>query len=145
VPLIFSQSDNVDDSLRAIGIPSPTKIIRSWDTSFSLGGPIKRDKVWFYATTRTFGNYTDIAGRFGNLNAGNPNRWDYVADPSITQRSAQSRKIIGARVTSQLTARNKISGYFDYQNVCEGGVYAKDAEGCRDRGDDWVAIGGFGT
>jgi hypothetical protein len=141
----WSQSDNVDDSLRAIGIPSPTKIIRSWDTSFSLGGPIKRDKVWFYATTRTFGNYTDIAGRFGNLNAGNPNRWDYVADPSITQRSAQSRKIIGARVTSQLTARNKVSGYFDYQNVCEGGVYAKDAEGCRDRGDDWVAIGGFGT
>ena len=141
----WSQSDNVDDELRAIGIPSPTKIIRSWDTSFSLGGPIMRDKVWFYATTRTFGNYTDIAGRFGNLNAGDPNRWDYVADPSITQRSAQSRKIVGARVTAQVTPKNKVSGYFDYQKVCEGGVYAKDADGCRDRGDDWVAIGGFGT
>ena len=27
---------------------APTKIIRNWDTSFSMGGPIKRDKVWFY-------------------------------------------------------------------------------------------------
>jgi hypothetical protein len=143
----WSQSNNVDDRLKAppINIPNPTKIIRAWDTSFSLGGPILRDKVWFYATTRTFGNYTDIANRFGNANAGDPNRWDYVADRSITQRSAQSRKIIGARVTSQLTPKNKIGGYIDYQNVCEGGAYAKGADGCRDRGDDWIAIGGFGT
>jgi hypothetical protein len=141
----WSQSDNVDDSLRAIGIPSATKIIRAWDTSVSLGGPIMKDRVWFYATTRTFGNYTDIAGRFGNLNAGNPNRWDYIADPSITQRSAQSRKIFGARVTSQLTPKNKVSGYYDYQRVCEGGAYEKGAEGCRDRGDDYVNMGGFGV
>ena len=141
----WSQGDNVDDELRAIGIPNPAAIIRSWDTSFAMGGPIKRDRVWFYGTARTFGSYTDIAGRFANANAGNPLRWDYVVDQSITQRSATSRKIAGARVTGQLSPRNKVSVYFDYQKVCEGSSYAADASQCRVRGDDWIAVGGFGS
>jgi hypothetical protein len=74
----WSQSNNVDDQLKSFGIPNPTKIIRNWDTSFSMGGPIKHDRVWFYAVGRTFGEYTDIAGRFGNLNAGDPTKWNYV-------------------------------------------------------------------
>ena len=93
-----------------------------------MGGPIKRDKVWFYGTARTFGAYTDIAGRFANANAGNPTRWDYVSDPSVTQRSATSRKIGGVRVTGQLTPKNKVGAYFDYQKVCEGSSYA---QGCQ--------------
>jgi len=141
----WSQSDNVDDELRSFGIPNAAAIIRSWDTSFSMGGPIKRDRVWFYGTARTFGSYTDIAGRFANANAGNPLRWDYVVDQSITQRSATSRKIGGARVTGQLSPRNKVSVYFDYQKVCEGSSYAADASQCRVRGDDWIAVGGFGN
>ena len=36
--------------------PAPPRIIRNWDTSFSMGGPIKRDQVWFYGTARTFGD-----------------------------------------------------------------------------------------
>jgi hypothetical protein len=142
----WSQSDNVDDQLRSFGIPNPTKIIRNWDTSFSLGGPIMRDRIWFYGVARTIGEYTDIAGRFGNLNAGNPARWDYVADRSITSRTAGSRKIAGGRVTTQLSPRNKISGYYDSQFVCNGSSYAADADdACRVRGDDWVAVYGFGT
>jgi Carboxypeptidase regulatory-like domain len=141
----WSQSNNVDDELRSFGIPSPTKIIRNWDTSLSLGGPIKRDRVWFYAVARTFGEYTDIAGRFGNLNAGDPTKWSYVVDQSIKSRSASSRKIGGTRVTGQLSERNKVSAYFDYQRICNGSSYAMDADQCRVRGDDWVAVYGFGT
>ena len=91
----WSQGNNVDDTLRSYGIPEPTTIIKNWDTSFSMGGPILKDRIWFYAVARTFGEYTDIAGRFGNLNAGNPTRWDYVVDQSIKSRSAGSRKIGG--------------------------------------------------
>jgi len=141
----WSQGDNVDDELRSYGIPNPAAIIRSWDTSFSMGGPIKKDRLWFYGMTRTFGSYTDIAGRFANANAGDPLRWDYVVDQSITQRSATSRKIGGVRVTGQITPRNKVSGYIDYQKVCEGSSYTSDADQCRTRGDDWIAVGGFGN
>jgi hypothetical protein len=141
----WSQGDNVDDELRSFGIPAANAIIRSWDTSFALGGPIKRDKVWFYGTLRTFGSYTEVGGRFANANAGDPARWDYVSDPSIAQRSATSRKISGGRVTGQLTPRNKVSAYFDYQKICEGSSYTQDANQCRTRGDDWIGVGGFGT
>jgi hypothetical protein len=141
----WSQGDNVDDELRSFGIPSANAIIKSWDTSAAIGGPIKRDKVWFYGMLRTFGAYTDVAGRFANANAGDPTRWDYVSDLGVTQRSATSRRISGGRVTSQLTPRNKVSGYVDYQKICEGSSYAKDADQCRTRGDDWIGVGGFGT
>src|SRR5688572_4634380 len=141
----WAQSNNVDDQLRSFGIPSPTKIIRNWDTSFSMGGPIKKDKVWFYGTARTFGEYTDIAGRFGNLNAGDPTKWAYVADQSITSRTSNSRKIVAGRITAQLSQRNKVSASFDKQMVCAGSSYAIDADQCRVRGDDWVAVYGFGT
>jgi hypothetical protein len=140
----WSQSNNVDDELRSFGIPSPTKIIKNWDTSFAMGGPIKRDRVWFYANARTIGEYTDIAGRFGNANAGNPARWDYVADRGITSRTVGSRKIVGGRVTTQLSAKNKVSAYYDTQFVCNGSSYG-DGEQCRQRGDDWVGVYGFGT
>jgi hypothetical protein len=141
----WSQGDNVDDQLRSFGIPAPATIIRSWDTSFAMGGPIVKDRLWFYGTTRAIGAYTDIAGRFGNLNAGDPSRWDYIVDQSIKQRSATSRKIGGVRVTGQASARNKLSAYYDFQKICEGGAYVQDAQQCRTRGDDWVAVGGFGT
>jgi carboxypeptidase family protein len=141
----WAQSNNVDDQLRSFGIPSPTKIIRNWDTSYAMGGPIKKDRVWFYGTARTFGEYTDIAGRFGNLNAGDPTKWAYVADRSITSRTSNSRKIVAGRVTAQLSQRNKVSASFDKQMVCAGSTYSVDGEGCRVRGDDWVAVYGFGT
>ena len=64
---------------------------------------------------RTFGEYTDIAGRFGNLNAGDPDEWDYVADQSITSRMSNSRKIGADAVTAQLSQRNKVSASYDYQ------------------------------
>ena len=141
----WSQSNNVDDELRSFGIPSPTKLIRNWDTSVSVGGPIMRDRIWFYGTTRTIGEYTDIAGRFGNLNAGNAARWDYIADRSITSRTVGSRKTLAGRVTSQLSQRNKVSAYFDRQFVCNGSSYATDGEYCRVRENDWMGVYGFGT
>jgi hypothetical protein len=141
----WSQGNNVDDTLKSYGIPAPTKIIKNWDTSFSMGGPIRRDKIWFFGVVRTLGEYTDIAGRFANLNAGDPTKWNYVVDQSIKSRTAGSRKISGGRVTAQLTPRNKISGYYDYQYSCNGSSYAANADQCRVRGDDWIAVYGFGT
>ena len=96
--------------------------------------------------SRLFGNYTDVAGRFGNLNAGDPTKWPvHRRSLPFRQRSATSRKIVGGRVTSQLTQRQKVSAFYDFQAVCEGSAYSKDGDFCRARGDDWIAVGGFGT
>src|SRR5262245_51587656 len=49
------------------------------------------------------------------------------------------------RLTGQATPRNKVGFYLDYQNVCNGSAYTKGGEQCRDRGDDWVALGSVGA
>jgi hypothetical protein len=141
----WSQGDNLDDELRAFGIREVPAIIKNWDTSFSLGGPIVRDRLWFFTALRTFGAHTDLAGLYGNAVAGDPTRWDYVEDENLKSRSAEDKKIAGVRLTAQATERNKLSFYIDYQKVCQGGAFEQGGDQCRDRGDDWVAVGAFGT
>lgn len=141
----WSQGDNLDDELRGFGIRDVPAIIKNWDTSLSLGGPIARDRLWFYTVIRTFGAHTDLAGLYDNAAAGDPNRWDYEEDTSVRQRSAEDKKIAGVRLTAQLTPRNKVGFFIDYQKVCQGGSYTPDGDDCRNRGDDWVAVGAFGS
>ena len=140
----WSQGDNVDDQLKSYGIPAPATIINNWDTNFSMGGPIVRDRLWFLGNVRTYGTYTEVAGLRGNLNAGNPNSWSYQQDPNLQVRAANSKKIGAIRMTGQLTPKNKLGFYYDYQKNCGGSALKQGGEQCRDRGDDWVALGGLG-
>ena len=78
------------------------QIIKNWDTSFALGGPIKRDKVWFFGVLRTLGNHNDVAGVYVNLNAVNLAAWNYVKDDAVKERLAEDKKIAGVRLTSQI-------------------------------------------
>ena len=53
-----------------------------------VGGPILRDKLWFFGNYRDFGSHDDILGMYGNQNAGNANAWNYVPDPNLKARNA---------------------------------------------------------
>jgi hypothetical protein len=141
----WSQGNNLDQELRDFGISEVPGLIKNWDTSFALGGPIVRDRLWFFGNLRTFGAHTDLAGLYANVVAGDPNRWDYVEDRTVKSRSAEDKKIGGIRLTGQVTPRNKVSFYHDYQKVCQGGAFVRGGDQCRDRGDDWVAVGAFGS
>ena len=132
----WSQGNNLDDTLRSYGITDPATLFKSWDTSLAIGGPIMKDKLWFYAVTRTLGAYTGIANFYANANAGDATKWTYVADKSIQERNANSQMVLGSRFTFQATPRNKFSFYYDYQKDCQGGAFTKDSGGCRSRGDD---------
>src|SRR5688572_15653941 len=136
----WAQGSNIDDELRAFGITEAAALIKLWDVSFALGGPIKRDKLWFFANYRDFGNHTDIPGLYANLNEGNAARWDYVANPAIKTRTATSKTVASVRLTTQATPRNKFSFYYDYQWDCDQGSQSTE-EGCRTKGDDY----NFGT
>jgi hypothetical protein len=101
--------------------------------------------LWFFNNIRSYGNHQEITGLFGNRNAGDPTKWTYERDDSLTARGAAAKMIEAIRLTGQATPRNKVGFYLDYQNVCNGSAYAKGAEQCRDRGDDWVALGSVGA
>ncbi len=144
----WAQSSNLDDELRSYGINEVPGLIQNYDTNFALGGPIVRDKLWFFGNARTFGSTSDVPGLYGNANAGNPNAFTYAEDRSLRARNANSKLIGAMRLTGQATPRNKLGFYYDYQKNCSGGAFAEGAEQCRGRGDDWVAlgaIGGFGA
>jgi hypothetical protein len=141
----WSQSDNVDDNLRALGI-TQNGLVKNWDVNGSVGGPFKRDRLWFYANARDFGTHSVVPGAYPNLNAGDPTKWTYAPDTSATIRSANAETLGSVRLTAQVTPRNKVGVFVDQQRQCTGSALGKGADGwCRDRGTDWVALGGAFT
>jgi len=137
----WATSNNLDDQLRSFGITQPPTLRTNWDASFSLGGPIKRDRLWFFANVRGWANANVIDGIFANRFAGDPAHWDYEADRSIESRQSEGRKIVAARLTAQLTPRNRLTFSHDYQRRCGGSTLREDGEGCRKAGSTWIASG----
>jgi hypothetical protein len=111
-------SDNFSDELRAAGLRTPNRLKNVFDYEASVGGPIKRDKLWFFVNTRYHGFANWAAGMFHNRNAGNLASWTYDPDPSRPAFSDTSWKNLGLRLTWQATPRNKFSAYHDDQLRC---------------------------
>ena len=71
---------------------------RAYDINPSVGGPIVRDKLWFYVSARWQTNQNYIAGLYDNANAGDPTKWTVRARTrasrrffAITQNGVNSR------------------------------------------------------
>ncbi len=137
----WSMGNNLDDRLRGFGLQDPPELLKNWDSSFSIGGPIKRDRVWFYGVARSFGQQDTIAGMYANQNAGDPTKWAYLKNTNVKAINATRRTITAVRVTTQLTPRNKLGFYFDNQLWCDGSSMLTSGEGCRLATDEWVASG----
>jgi hypothetical protein len=136
----WSTSDNVDDALRAVGITTPPTLRGNFDVSGSLGGPIKKDRLWFFGTLRQWGNAAVRDGIFGNQYSGDPAHWDYKRTEGVEAREADGRKIGSFRITAQVQ-KHRISFSEDHQRRCSGSTLTTEGEGCRQAGDDWVAEG----
>jgi len=142
----WSQGNNLDATLQSYGIQNPATIHNNYDTSGAIGGPIKKDTLWFYGSIRYFGQAQDIPGSYANANAGDPNAWTYVANPAITDRNASSQGIYSGRITWQATPKNKLSFYEDHQTQCSQASYLTTSDGaCRAAGSNWLATGSFGA
>ena len=137
----WSQGSNIDQRLRDLNFTDAPALISSWDTNAALGGPVMRDRLWFYGNVRSDGTHQDVPRLYANANAGDPNLWTYAADESIKVRNAQSNFITGVRMTWQATPRNKLGFYIDYTQKCSGSSFTKSAGQCREPGDGWTASG----
>ena len=121
------QSSNLTDELRALRI-TPSPLIKSYDLSAAVGGPISRDRAWFFGTVRGQGNSAYITNMYYNQNAGNPNAWLYVPDLNRQAFNDKTWQNASGRITAQVTPRNKVNIFWDEQSVCanceNGGNYA---------------------
>jgi hypothetical protein len=109
------QTSNLDDDLRARGLPEPNEMKQAWDVNPSVGGPIVRDRLWFYGSARWQTNQNFIAGLYYNANEGDPTKWTYVADTSRRGFFSLEQNGVNLRLTSQLAQKHKVSFYYDNQ------------------------------
>jgi len=92
------RSDNIDDYLSSIGLTRPPALLNQYDVSGSLGGPIVRDRLWFFGSARDFGSTTYTEGVFANLYAGDAAHWDYKQDASVEGRGTNRRDIFSIKL-----------------------------------------------
>ncbi|OFV93865.1 MAG: hypothetical protein A3G76_04450 [Acidobacteria bacterium RIFCSPLOWO2_12_FULL_65_11] len=109
------QGDNFTQRVKDLGLRTANSNRRSWDINPGAGGPILRDKLWFWATGRSQVGDTNVGGTFFNLNANNPAAWTYVADTS--RQGFQTGRWWDAqgRLTWQVNNNNKIAVSYDRQ------------------------------
>src|SRR6267142_2203879 len=60
------QMGNLTDELRLLGLNTDISIRRSYDYGAALGGPIKKDKLWFFTAHRWWGASRYIQGSYFN-------------------------------------------------------------------------------
>jgi hypothetical protein len=107
------QSDNFTDELRAAGLRAVDKIDQIYDFNVGQGGPIKRNRLWFFASARAWSVDAPIADTF-YVPAG-ATQADCQAGRVACEQGIDDQKIKSAllRLTWQVSPRNKISVYYD--------------------------------
>ncbi len=138
----WSTGDNIDDELRAVGIATNPGLINAYDASAALGGPIKRDRLWFYGSYRQYSTAALSAGNVRlNAYAGDFSHWDYLAgDSTVESRSLQGRTMWAGRLTGQL-ASSRLTFSREQQRRCDGSSLTPGGDSCRPREAGWVGLG----
>ena len=109
------QSDNFTQRLIDAGLRRPNHINYLYDTSVSSGGPIIKDRLWYFSLVYYRGNGNDIS-MFHNVNAGDITKWTYVADPNNPAKSDSNGPLQpNTRLTFQVSPRNRLNLFWDEQ------------------------------
>jgi len=111
-------NDNLSDEQRAQGLSTPLKPKKLWDINPSFGGPIVRDRLWFFGTYRYQMNRQTVASMWDNKNAGDNSKWTYDPDFSKQSEDDGEWRNHSVRLTWQVTPRNKIVGWTDLHYNC---------------------------
>ena len=109
------QSQNLDDALRARGVRTPPKTDVIYDVNGGVGGPLAKDRLWFFGALRKSRARQFVANNWYNAI---PETLFYEPDlsrPADLWRFANDTSI---RMTWQATPKHKIGGFFAYQTAC---------------------------
>ena len=138
-------SGMVGDNFQKVpGFAIPGKLLKQWDYTGGVGGPIKRDRLWYYGTLRDEGQHRSIPGIYPNLNAGDPTKFTYAPDTSKQAQGRESFQIASIRLTAQVTPRNKFNYHQDLQWPCNGSAFNSTADACRVQPESGAVVGALG-
>jgi hypothetical protein len=108
-------SENLSDDIRKRGLTQGGAVLRSWDNSLAIGGPIKRNKAWLFAATRFWGNRNRNPDAYYNATQHTP---FYTPDLSRPANSDLWQRDVYGRITWQVNAKNKITLAHNEQRSC---------------------------
>jgi hypothetical protein len=135
---------NYSQALKDAGLATPGVLIQQWDYTGGVGGPILKDRLWYYGTLRDEGKHITIPGIFPNLNAGDPTKLTYVPDLTRSAQGAESFQLASYRFTWQITPRNKFNYHQDLQFPCNGATFSSSGDGCRTQPTSNAVVGATG-
>src|SRR5713101_8288500 len=127
------EGDNIDDALKKRGLNAASKTQKLFDESASVGGPIRKDRLWFFGTVRTWGFARQNAGVFWNQTQdvfltppGAPAKvvkWTPYVDRPLDRLSGRQEwydSVLG-RITWQASKANKFAVTYNEQRGCNCG------------------------
>lgn len=110
------QSSNFDSKLQARGLTRVGPTIRVYDASGGVGGPLKKDKVWFFTSTRKTNARQELAGSYFNATQGT-----LFYTPDLSKPAYQDNPLNdynSTRLTWQATTKQKVAFTFNKQFMC---------------------------
>jgi hypothetical protein len=112
------QSSNLNQALKTQGVAAATPFDHLYDVSVSLGGPVVRERAWYFLDAHRGGSSKESTTVYYNLNAADPGQWLYAPDFSRREYSDRTFENASGRITWQVTPRHRVSGYWDAQVLC---------------------------
>jgi hypothetical protein len=103
------QGNNVDQALRDQGILTADSILKIYDASGAFGGPLKKDRIWFWTAHRYWGYQQIRTNTFYEKDQST-----FVYTPDLTRPGTETQRNVSddVRLTWQMTTKNKLSGYW---------------------------------
>jgi hypothetical protein len=94
-----------------------SRLTKNYDFNPGIGGPILKDRAWFYGTFRYLGVNKTVVDSFYNSSA---SPFKYVADTSRPGIDDGHIRSVAGRVSIQLSQKDKVSYYHDEQSKYRG-------------------------
>ena len=109
------QTGNLNDDLRARGLTTDISIRHTYDNGGAFGGPLKRDRLWFFTAHRWWGASRYIQGSYFNKLQGT---LFYEPDLDRVSRNNEYFQDHSVRLTWQATQKQRLVFSFSQQNNC---------------------------
>jgi Carboxypeptidase regulatory-like domain len=119
------QSTNLTDDLKARGLASVDTVNLIYDINPALGGPIRKDVLWFFGSVRFWKTDQNIAGQFYNLNP--PGSHVYTPDLSRPAFEGDRDGNQSLRLTWRASTKHKINGQFQNNQQVRDHFYGQGA------------------
>ena len=104
------QSDNLTQEFKDQGLLTVNTVHKIYDINPGLGGPVVKDKLWFYVSVRAW-SAQHVAGMFYNQST---IPWRYEADTTRPALNIETNGNESLRLTWQAASKHKITGQYQY-------------------------------